>query len=489
MKVIVKTGIAFVLTFLLLIAVAPATVDSGKQDRLSTREITKSASRLSRSSAVSGSRMSIEVIDMTSGKVLYSNGENRRLIPASNMKLLTSATALSLLRPDYQFRTEVWMDGPIKKGVVKGNLYIKGYGDPSLVDEHLWTIARDVAYRGILQIDGKIIADDSYFDRNQHGVGWGKIGSEAYYAPISALSLNFNTFVVTASPANKVGAPPKLFYMAPDKHLKLINRAMTVGGKGKSRIKVLDIKNKVNSYEVVGTVPVRSKTEEVRRTVGDPALYTAGSFEAYLISWGVAVSGSIDRGKVPKGATLLIERESEPLSQIIWDMGKFSNNFIAEQIVKTLCARHGQEGKRTPASTACGLKVMEQFLEKLEIEPGNYTIKDGSGLSRSNRISARQINKVLVAMYNDPVLWPEFAASLAVAGVDGTLEERFINSPLRGKVRAKTGHLTGVNALSGYLPTARGRMLAFSMIFNDFPGYHSSVEEVEERILEAFARY
>ncbi len=489
-KTVLRKGSGpFLAALLIALVICPALTVGEKNQFNSTEALSKSIGRLLSNKAVRGGRISIEIRDAQSNKVLYSRGADRLSIPASNMKIITAAVALSKLHPWYRFRTEVWADGPIRNGVLHGNIYLKGYGDPSLVDEYLWTLARDVAYRGIYEIRGKVIADDSYFDDKLYGEGWGKIGSEAYFAPISALSLNFNTFVVTANPASKVGAPPKLFYMPPDKHLKLVNRAMTVSRKKRGLLKVVNSNTGVNCYEVVGSIPMGSKTREIRRTVGDPALYTVGSFEAYLVSWGVIISGEIAKGKVPQGAKLLLTRESEPLSRIVWAMGKMSNNFVAEQILKTLCAQKGPKEKSAPANTACGIKVVKDFLDRIGIEPGSYAMVDGSGLSRQNRLSARQVSKVLVAMSHDLQVGPEFTASLSIAGVDGTLEERFLKSSLKGMVRAKTGHLTGVNALSGYMPSRRGRLLAFSMIFNAFPGYHSTVERIEQRILEAVARY
>ena len=201
------------------------------------------------------------------------------------------------------------------------------------------------------------------------------------------------------------------------------------------------------------------------------------------------VSGEIEKGKVPKNAKLYQSMESKPLSRILWDAGKMSNNFVTEQILKTLCAEAGPPDKRTPATTQCGVEVLSEFLSGLGVNSEGYRIADGSGLSRLNKISANTIAMVLAGMKKNEVLWPEFAASLSIAGVDGTLEDRFLKSSLKGKVRAKTGHLTGVNALSGYVPSKSGHLLAFSMIFNNFSGYHSTVERLQEKVLEAAARY
>ncbi len=473
---------------LLLLMAVSIVVGQPKKQADSSIKLARTINTLLSVDPLENANYGVEIREAESGKVIYSKNPDKLLTPASNMKLVTGAAALSGLGRSFRFLTEVYAEGDIERGVLKGDLYLKGYGDPSLVDERLWILARDVAYSGIKQIRGKIIADDTYFDGVLHSEEWGNIGPEAYYAPISALSLNFNTFVVTANPASRAGRPPKLFYMPPDKHLRLVNRALTVNGNGRCNLKVVENPERVNSYEVVGTIPVNSETTTIRRTIKDPALYTAGSFEAYLASWGVKVGGEITKGEVPKKAKLIAIRKSEPLSEIIWSMGKISNNFVAEQVLKTMCAEN--DSSETDSATAdCGIKVVEKYLEGLDIKPESYIMVDGSGLARDNKLTPSVINRVLLAMYRNPNLWPEFAAGLSVAGIDGTLEKRFLDSPLKGKLRAKTGHLMGVNSLSGFMPTKKGKMLVFSMMFNDFAGYHSSVEEVQRLILESAVQH
>jgi len=440
-----------------------------------------------RSSALEGAGASIAVIDLATSKTIYTHNPDHLLIPASNMKIITAAAALDILKPEYRFKTEVYVDS-LRNGVIEGNLYLKGYGDPILMDEQLWTIARDVAYRGARQVTGSVFADDTFFDDQRYGRGWGELGPEAFNAPIGALSLNFNTFVVTAVPGPRVGQPPRVFLMPPDKHLEITNRAQT-SANGQARIRVIEVADKVNAYDVVGSVPINSEGATVRRNIGDPGLYTAGSFEAYLMGWGIATSGKIGRKPAPKGATLLTTYQSPPLSQAIWSMGKISNNFVSEQILKTMGAETAPEGKPRVGTFEGGVQTVQKFLTGLGIAPDSYVMVDGSGLSRLNRLTARQLATVLSYVYKNPSFRPEFMTSLGIGGVDGTVEDRFQNGALRRRVRAKTGHLNGVNSISGYLETEKGAMIAFSIIFNDFRGYHSTVERVEERILTILSRY
>lgn len=461
---------------------APSEVNPAKLQAIASKIDTVLTTKTLRTAGVG-----IFVRDLATGKVIYSHNPDKKLIPASNMKIITAATALEFLKPEYRFKTEVYVDVPQKNGIVEGNIFIKGYGDPLLVDENLWAIARDVAYGGISKITGNVYADDLYFDDGRYGKGW-KAGWESYYAPSGALSLNFNTFVVTVVPAAKAGSPPKVFLMPPNRHLEVVNRARTVSS-GRARIEVVKTPEKVNSYSVIGQISVGNGPETVRRSIGDPGLYTAGSFEAYLSSWGVATSGKIGRKDVPENARLIISYESPPLSRVIMSMGKVSNNFVSEQILKTLGAEYTPEGKPKKGSSEMGIRVVAGYLKKLGIKPGTYVIADGSGLSRLNRVTASQINTVLVRMYRMPYYRPEFIASLGVGGVDGTIEDRFRKEPLKRRVRAKTGHLNGVNTLSGYLLTDSGRTLAFSILVNNFNGYHSSVERLQEKILLALNGY
>lgn len=460
---------------------------AGQQGYSLPSQIQNEINAILSSEMLNGAVFGIEVREPGSNTVLYARDAERLLIPASNMKIITASAALDILKPEYTFKTEVYVDG-LRNGIVEGNIYLKGYGDPLLTDENLWTIARDTAYRGVNKISGKVIGDDSYFDAERYGKGWGDIGPEAYNAPIGALSLNFNTFVVTVVPAGAAGAPPKVFLMPPDRHLEITNRAVTTAS-GSARIKVVEVPNKVNAYEVIGQVPLGKEVTEVRRTVGDPGLYTAGSFEAYLMSWGVSVSGEIARGTVPSNARLLFTYKSPPLYQAVQAMGKFSNNFVSEQILKTIGAETAGAGGPKIGTAEGGIKAVEGYLSKLGVPQNAYVIADGSGLSRKNRLSPRAINTVLVHVYKNPHYFPEFLASLSIGGVDGTVGERFKENNLRRMFRAKTGHLNGVNALSGYLQTDSGAILVFSMIFNNFSCTHSAVERIEEKILLALRRY
>lgn len=458
-----------------------------QQVRALSLQIQNEINSILSSDILNGAIFGIEVRDLDSNTILYAKSADRLLVPASNMKIITASAALDILKPEYTFKTEVYVDN-IRNGIVEGNIYLKGYGDPLLTDENLWTIARDVTYRGINKITGSIVGDDSYFDNKRYGQGWGNIGPEAYNAPIGALSLNFNTFVITVVPAGTVGAPPKVFLMPPDRHLEITNRAVSIAS-GSARIRVVDVPNKVNAYEVIGQVPVGGDITEVRRTVGDPTLYTAGSFEAYLMSWGVSVSGNIAQGPVSSNARLLFTYKSPPLYQAVQAMGKFSNNFVSEQILKTMGAETSPVGKPKIGTAENGIRAVEGYLSKLGIASNGYVIVDGSGLSRRNRLSPNTINTVLVHVYKKLQYFPEFLASLSIGGVDGTVEERFTNENLHRRFRAKTGHLTGVNALSGYLQTDSGSLLVFSMIFNNFNCTHSNIERIEERILLSLRRY
>lgn len=464
-----------------------ASHSASQQGRPLPSQIQNEINTILSSDVLNGAVFGIEVRDLNSNTVLYAKSADRLLIPASNMKIITASAALDILKPEYTFKTEVYVDN-IRNGVVEGNIYLKGYGDPLLTDENLWTIARDITYRGINKITGTIVGDDSYFDNERYGQGWGDIGPEAYNAPIGALSLNFNTFVVTVVPAGTVGAPPKVFLMPPDRHLEITNRAITTAGGG-ARIRVVDVPNKVNAYEVIGQVPLGGGITDVRRTVGDPTLYATGSFEAYLMSWGVSVSGNIAKGVVPSNARLLFTYKSPPLSQAVQAMGKFSNNFVSEQILKTMGAETTEPGKTKIGTAEGGIRAVAGYLSRLGVSPNSYVMADGSGLSRKNRLTPNTINTVLVHVYKNPQYFPEFLASLSIGGVDGTVGDRFKEDSLQRRFRAKTGHLTGVNALSGYLQTDSGELLAFSMIFNNFNCTHSTIERVEEKILLALRRY
>jgi len=430
--------------------------------------------------------LGIKAFSLTHKDVLYQRNSKGLLIPASNAKLFTSAVALKVLGGEYQFLTTVSTDGELKNGVLHGNLYLKGYGDPRLVSEELWMIVKDIRNKGIKQITGNIIADDTFFDNKLRGVGVEpNPGPEAYKAKISALSLNFNTVEVFVDLPSKLGGRPIITVDPPTQYIKISNNG--VAGKTKGKRKKLIVGRTVGKgYDTV-TVKgqVRFPGYHVYLAVSNPSLYTATVFKEFLEKEGIETSGEIIISREPEKVKIIVTHKSRPLALILQDINKISNNFIAEQVLKTM----GGEKLGPPGTTEKGLTLVGEFLKSLGYGSSSYTLVDGSGLSKQNRISPDQIIDVLKTMYHDFSVRAEYSSSLGVMGVDGSLQDRLKNFPKKRYIRAKTGTLNGSNSLSGYIGADGGEEIAFSILVNTRKCFNGDIMKIQNSIVTQLVNF
>lgn len=451
----------------------------------STLLLKKEIDKSLQNSCLKGNGAGIKVLSLTRGDILYQRNSGKTLLPASNIKILTSAVALKELGGDYQFLTTVSTDGDLKHGVIKGNLYLKGYGDPRLVSEELWMIVKSMRNQGIKRIYGDIIADDTFFDDQIIGAGVAKnAGPEPYNARISALSLNFNTVTVYVDMALKKGVRPRVRIDPQTKYIKISNNAKTVfKGKHKKLIVGRVIGKGYDTVVVKGAISTPRFYTYI--AVSDPTLYTATVFKEFLGKEGIRVSGEVLIGKEPENLNKLVIHKSRPLSLIIQDMNKISNNFIAEQVLKTA----GAEKSGVPGTIKKGLKLVSRFMKSLGYSPSSYTMVDGSGLSRKNRLSPDQIVDILKSMHDDFSLRPEFASSLGIMGIDGSLKKRLNGLTKKRFIRAKTGTLNGANSLSGYIGAEGGEELAFSILMNSKKCSWNKVTKIQNRIVTRLVNF
>jgi serine-type D-Ala-D-Ala carboxypeptidase/endopeptidase (penicillin-binding protein 4) len=420
---------------------------------------------------LSAAHTGIQVTSLKTGKSLLSHNANTALMPASNMKLVTSAAALSLLKPEFRFKTLAYTDGRIQANELNGNLYLKGLGDPELTDERLAQMAMDIRYSGIQRIKGKLIVDDSFFDQLREGRGWKKsYGASAYSAQISALSLNRNTVNVWVRPGAP-GKPAEVALDPPNQYFEIVNQTYT-GGRTRLRI-ARSMANGKNRVTVSGSVSPQARPEKEAINLENPALYTGFVFQNLLKKEGVRLEGRIESGKTPPGVLELARTESRPLRDIVGELNKHSINLIAENLLKYMGAIF--EGE--PGTSAKGAKVVqEKFLREM-VGMGAQTgisMADGSGLSPLNRVTAQSLTQILSYMYSQFDVGVDYISSLAISGVDGTLHARLNSPDLRRKIRAKTGFINGVSALSGYLQTKNNETLVFSFLMNHFTGVYAA---------------
>ncbi|GAA2449508.1 D-alanyl-D-alanine carboxypeptidase/D-alanyl-D-alanine-endopeptidase [Actinomadura vinacea] len=430
-----------------------------------------------------GARVGALVRDAKTGRIQYERTPETALMPASNQKLHTSAAALALLGPGYRFRTRVYAAKPAG-GTVKGDLYLKGTGDATMRAADYDRLAAQVAGRGVTRVTGDLIADDTWFDARRTAPGWAAGDLPfAYAAQISALTIspddrfNAGSIKVTVAPG-AAGEPVKVALDPPTDVVKIDNRA-TTGAAGSASTLAVDRPGGANTVVVSGSYPSGGKPVENLRTVEEPALYAADVFRDALRRHGVKVAGTTSPGRTPSGVAALAGRDSMPLSRLTAPFLKLSNNTIAEILVKAIGRKAKGEG-----SWQAGLPVIEKYLAGQGVSAERLELTDGSGLSRSNRTTPRDI-AALLAKARSKSWFPAWYQALPIAGdpdpmVGGTLASRMAGTPAAGNVHAKTGTLTGVTGLSGYVRDPSGRQLIFSVVLNGYAG--GAPKDIEDKI-------
>jgi len=348
-------------------------------------------------------------VNLTTGRTLFARHADLPLAPASNEKLTVAFAALRELGDAYRFRTEVFGRGYQDGSVWHGDVFLKGFGDPTLTSLQVERLATQISLLGISRITGRVFGDESWFDAARTAPGWRASYFIDECPPLSALVVDRAVY---------------------DKHVAL-----------------------------------------------QPALAAVGRLRLLLRKHGVA-SGAVGLGRAPDSALALAQVESEPLPTVLAGMDRKSDNFAAELVLKELGAEVGTGG-----TTAAGVAIVVRDLTAVGVPLTGVRIVDGSGLSLSDRLTARALGALLVAVWDDLDLRDPFWASLPIAGVNGTLEKRLRKAPARGTVRAKTGTTSRASALSGYV----GDRYGFAVLQNGTPVSTSSARKAQDRFATALA--
>ncbi len=433
----------------------------------------------------------IQIENYKSGELIFSMNPHTLLIPASNMKLITTVSALSYLGPNYKYETGLYMDGTIDDGILDGNLIIKGSGDPSISGRYnggcalaVFTEWADTLLSlGITGINGTIIGDDNIFDDIDLGYGWSWDDLSYYYAAeTSGLSFNDNCIDLFIIPGDTVGEKARVTTFPEMEYLNLKNEITTVSNRNKTKIDVNRIPG-TDDVTVFGTIRTDADTVSELVTVSNPTYFTLSAFKYILEENGITVSNISDIDDIPlinpdyDNYQLIAQHCSVPLSEIIRIINKDSQNFYAEQLQKTLGVEQYQTG-----SAEAGIKAEKHWLDMINVCSDEIRIVDGSGLSRHNLVSASQVISILRNIRNDPN-WEIFRESLAIAGKDGTLFDRFIGSEAAGHVYAKTGSLGYVRTISGFVKAKNGQEYLFSILVNHYSVPKSTVDAMQEQII------
>ncbi|GAA1459753.1 D-alanyl-D-alanine carboxypeptidase/D-alanyl-D-alanine-endopeptidase [Nocardiopsis exhalans] len=442
--------------------------------------------------ALEGATSGVAVTDADTGEVLYSRDADTQLLPASNIKAFTGAAALEVLGADHTFETEAVVERRPGRGDVP-ELYLVGGGDPTLAETDLDAIAADVAASGVTSV-GDLYADDSWFD-DQRLVDdwWPEDEPYAYSAQISALTVahgeRFNTGVTEVTvTAGAQGDPVSVDLGAADGYVELDNRAVTGPAGGVSSL-VVDRPVGTNTIEVTGSLPADAGPLVALRTVDDPAGLAGHLFARALEDNGVAVKGEVSRGEVPgewHRPRVVAEHSSMTLGEVLVPLMKFSNNGHAEMLVKSIGREVAGDG-----SWEAGLAAQEEALQRVGVGTSDLVLNDGSGLSRGNWVTANTVVDLLDSV-QDASWYEVWHHSLPVAGerdpwVGGTLAARMGGTAAEGVAQAKTGTMTGVSALSGYVQGPDGAELYFSVVNNDHTG--AAPTHVQNAIVVRLAEY
>ncbi|HUP00461.1 MAG TPA: D-alanyl-D-alanine carboxypeptidase/D-alanyl-D-alanine-endopeptidase [Gemmatimonadota bacterium] len=427
---------------------------------------------------------------------LYLHDADIPLVPASNMKLYTTAAALDRLGPDFQYTTSLYAEGPIRPdGTLQGDVILEGRGDPTLsgrfyADSTTYVFDRfaaELRSLGVRRIAGGIVGDASYFDDARVAPGWESTNLLWWYgARTSALSFNDNTVTIEVRPGDWVGAPPRISFDPHSDRLVMVNSAVTGNRRGGRSIGIRR-RPDLGGYEIRGRIPIRSGPLRYVVAVEDPPLFALSVFRDRLARAGITVQGGLKvrhdwEQRSRRSARLVASQSSPRMIEIVRVINKNSQNFFAEQVLKTLGAIFEDEG-----SFDEGAEVVRDFLSRMGVSVWGVRIEDGSGLSRYDSVTARGTAELLVAMADHP-WFGEYYESLLIAGEDG--DPRRLNAPAaRGNVRTKTGTLRGVSSLSGYVTTLDGELLAFSVISNSLPRGKGGAIAIEDAVAERLAGY
>lgn len=418
------------------------------------------ANKLSRNS------LGVMLVPLNGNGTTTSINADKSMNPASTMKLITTWAALELLGPTYQWKTEFYSDGVLSKGVLNGNLYLKGGGDPKLNMEKLWLLMRDLRANGVQQITGDLVLDRSYFIQPDHSAfnDDGGDKNKPYLVGPDALLVNLKAVrVITRADGGKidVSVEPPIANIHIDNRVKLLKPAKCPGWP--------DVRyNPVSEFDGINLIVTGKLNDGCSSqnyiSLFDHPGYAAGSVRAIWQELGGKILGKNRQGEVPKQARLLVRANSPDLVEIIRDINKYSNNTMAQQLFLSIGAKFRTSADKNDAVAA--QRVIKKLMSSKGIKPDHLVIENGSGLSRNERVSAKELSQVLQSAWNGPYA-AEFMSSLPLVGMDGTMRKRLRNTPLLGQAHIKTGTLNTVRAIAGFSRDRNGNTWAVVALLND----------------------
>jgi D-alanyl-D-alanine carboxypeptidase/D-alanyl-D-alanine-endopeptidase (penicillin-binding protein 4) len=450
----------------------------------------------------------VRIVSLDRGRTVFERNANRLFLPASNAKLFTTALALVRLGPDYRFQTRVLGDRtPGADGCVE-SLRLVGGGDPNLSGRAIRyrrdapsgdplgaieDLASQVAARGVRCVSADIVGEDTAYVWQPYGEGW-DVDDPIwdYGAPVSALSINDNTLTLTLLPASQESDPARMVLTPPVEYYDIDNRVRTVGeGRKGERGVMVDRLPGARQLRLWGALPLRDPGDTEVLGIDDPALYAALAFRDALLRRGISIRGEaraahlfpdqvadLKNGPGPEAeaGVELARRDSGAMLEDLRITDKVSQNLHAEMALRAVA-----RARRRIGSREAGIAEEQVFLDELGVGRGSYTFADGSGLSRLDLVAPATVVRLLAHMYHSAAR-DAWMSLLPVAGRDGTLHDRFVGTPVEGRIFAKTGSMSHVAALSGYARRKNGTMLAFSILVNNYNGPATEVRAAIDRV-------
>ena len=401
----------------------------------------------------------VEVREANARKPLISINAAQPMNPASTMKLLTTYAGLELLGPAYTWKTEAWLDGKLENGVLQGDLILKGYGDPKFTIEQFWLWLRELRGRGLREIHGNVLLDRSAFQLPPYDpAAFDHDPARAYNVGPDALLLNFNAIHLHVIPNEgkvSIFAEPELAGITLDNRLTGVAQGDCANWEDA-------ISPQLNGSMLLiqGTFPAACGERAEYVSLLPHSGYMNAVFRALWQELGGTLSGELHDGTMPSSATLFATHSSAPLSELIRDINKFSNNVMARQLFLSLGM-----SSAVPANIARSEQAVHDWLVQKQLDLPELVLENGAGLSRAERISPHSMAMLLQAAQDSP-LQPEFEASLPIIGVDGTLKKRLHESAAASHAHLKTGSLEGVKAIAGYVQSRSGKQWIMVFFIN-----------------------
>lgn len=421
-------------------------------------------------------QLGIKIQHLDNNQILFQKNASQTLIPASTLKLFTATSALLYLGSEYTYRTNLFLThNNIQNGILNGDVYLQFTGDPSLKERTLNHFFQTLKNKGLSQINGNLYLDGSIFEDENFAPGWlAEDAAHCYSALPIAFILNHNCVELTVNARKNLHSPVIIQLKKPNPYIHFTD-AVTVESKESCEVKIIGTPE--NNYQINGCLPPSDHYDPIYLAIINPVKYIKQTIKNSLNQNNIQLKGEIVLGSLPKDAFLITTHQSKPLRLLINTMLKESDNLIADILLKTLAVNYFHK----TGSWQSGVIAMKNILQaKTKMDLKNANFVDGSGLSRENLVTPEQLVTLLKNIYRNFEVAPELISALPVAGINGTLKDHMP----RAKVRAKTGAMTHIRNLAGFVETKDHKILVFSMMFNSDNGSAEKYQKIQNQICE-----